>query len=69
MKGELLEEVIAAEALRLLALPGVVGVAEGLDAGRSCIVVYVTDVSAAMIPADLRGYPVVVRKSGEIRAL
>ena len=63
-----LGDVIAAETPGLLALPGVVGVAEGSDQGQPCIVVYVATEPGADVAASLAGYPVVVRLSGEIRA-
>ena len=59
-------------AARIAALPGVVGVAEGEADGRSCITVYVTEKTAGVvgqIPAELEGWRLVVRESGEIRAL
>jgi hypothetical protein len=65
-------EVIAAHGDRLLALTGVVGVGEGLDAdGRSCIRVLVRDGSPAIVgrlPASLEGYAVVIDVSGPLRA-
>ena len=56
----------------MVSLPGVVGVAQGETDGRPCITVYVAEKSAGVvdqIPADLEGWPVVVRESGEFRAL
>jgi hypothetical protein len=72
MSDETVREVLERHAPRLLALPGVVGVAEGESGGRACITVYVADGPAAVlaqIPSDLEGRPVVVRESGEFRAL
>lgn len=63
-----LSDVIAAESPGLLALPGVVGVAEGLDQGRPCVVVYVDAEHGVNLPKLVAGYPVVMRHSGEIRA-
>lgn len=56
----------------LMAIPGVVGVAQGLLGGRACIRVFVVTDTAELrqrIPSALYGYPVVVESSGEIRAL
>lgn len=69
---ESLRSVLERHAQDLLSVPGVVGVAEGEADGRPCVTVYVaelTDPSAARIPADLEGWPVVVRESGRFRAL
>ena len=68
MSDESLSDVIAAEARRLMAMPGVVGIAEGLDQGRPCIVVYVASEPSDEIPSRLTGYAVLVRRSGEIKA-
>ena len=57
---------------QLLALSGVVGVAEGERDGTPCITVFVreqTSTLLAQIPFELEGWPVVVRESGEIWAL
>jgi len=55
----------------LLALPGVVGVADVTDAGRSVIQVLVSDatiVQRALIPKQIDGYPVDIILAGEIDA-
>lgn len=71
--GGTIRSALERHAPRLLALPGVAGVAEGESGGRSCIVVYVAapvgEATAAALPAELDGWPVVVRESGEFRAL
>lgn len=66
-----------AEALKdhtdtLMAIPGVVGVAQGLLGNIPCIKVYVTEQTPQIqqhIPKALDGHPVVVEHTGEIRAL
>ncbi len=63
-----LSDVISAEAPGLMALPGVVGVAEGTDDGSPSVVVYVAGEYSRDIPLSLAGYAVVVRYSGEIKA-
>jgi len=45
-----LSDVVAAESPVLMALPGVVGVAEGLDRGSPCVVVYVAYELGGNIP-------------------
>jgi len=53
-----------------MALPGVVGVAEGVCDGRPCIKVFVArktpDVLKA-IPGSVEGYPVAVEETGDFR--
>jgi len=65
-----LEEVLQAHTDQLMAMPGVVGVAEGVCDGRPCIKVFVArktpDVLKA-IPASVEGYPVAVDETGEFR--
>ena len=56
----------------LTSLPGVVGAAEGQQAGRPCIRVFVETNDAEgtkRIPSEFEGYPVVVERHGELRAL
>lgn len=70
--GGTLAAVLERHARTLLSVPGVVGVAEGEAGGGVCVVVYVAEKSPevlAAIPAGLEGWPVVVRESGEFRAL
>ena len=72
MAKETVEAALSKHAGDLLAVPGVVGVAQGLCDGRPCITVYVvekTPGSAQKIPAALEGYPVVIEETGEIKAL
>jgi hypothetical protein len=72
MSNEAIQGVLERHAQRVASLPGVVGVAEGEADGRPCITVYVAETTAAVlgpIPADLEGWPVVVRESGEFRGL
>lgn len=66
------EAVLKEQTGRLLAMPGVVGTAQGLCGGNPCIKVYVEGGAAEAareIPATLEGYPVQVERTGEIRAL
>ncbi|HJW74712.1 MAG TPA: hypothetical protein VJ787_03440 [Thermoleophilia bacterium] len=72
MPNETVRRVLERHAQEIVALPGVVGVAEGETDGGPCITVYVAEKSAEVvgrIPPDLEGWPVVVRESGEFRGL
>lgn len=54
-----------------MAVPGVVGVAEGVCGGTPCIKVLVTHRTpelARRIPAKLEGHLVEIRETGEFRA-
>jgi hypothetical protein len=64
-----IEEVLAAHAASLMAVPGVIGTAIGRSGGAPCIRVLVVDANAAArrIPDHLEGYPVQVEKTGVIR--
>ena len=56
----------------LMAIPGVVGTASGEQAGKPCILVFVSRKSTGLlrkIPARLDGYPVRVDEIGDIRPL
>ena len=66
-----IEAVLREQADRLLAVPGVVGTAQGLWGGKPCIKVFVEADApevVSKIPGILGGYPVRVEKTGEIRA-
>ena len=55
-----------------MALPGVIGTAEGEQDGKPCIVVMVAEPINELniqIPAELGGYPVDIRVTGEFKAL
>lgn len=68
-----LTEVHEAHAATLMAIPGVVGTAEGqLDSGAPCIQVLVVERTAEIdrrVPKTLEGWPVVIVVTGEIRAM
>ena len=56
----------------LMALPGVVAVAQGDCGGEPCIKIYVTKSTPDLlerIPSTIEGFSVTVEESGEIRAL
>ncbi len=47
----------------------VVAVAQGITKDKTCITVYVTDLSVEnKLPKSLHGFPVVCEKSGEVTA-
>ena len=65
-------EAVSRHAPDLMALPGVVGVAQGECDNRPCLRVYVIEKTPELeqqIPSRLDGYPVVIDVTGEIRAL
>jgi len=58
-------DVKARHEARLLAIPGVVGVAA--DLARNRIIVYVeTEEDAAKVPSEIEGFPVEVRVVGKV---
>jgi len=68
-----LSEVLAAHTPALMALPGVVGIAESkLDDGRPCVLILVSKMTPALraqLPRDLDGWPVKVQVTGDIHAM
>jgi hypothetical protein len=65
-----INEVLAAHADSLMALPGVVGTAIGLCDGERCIKVLVADSNPETkrrMPSRLEGYRVVMELTGPIR--
>ena len=57
---------------RLMAIPGVVGTAEGKHDGEPCITILVAKKTAALqavLPVSLDGYKVETLETGEISAL
>ncbi len=72
MPGESIESVLKRHTERLMALPGVVGVAQGEAGGKPCLKVLVASKSDDLlrqIPVNLEGYGVVVEETGEFQAL
>ncbi len=67
-----IEEVLKEHTNRLMSIPGVLGTAQSLCEGQSCIKVYViknTPELEQRIPGILGGYPVVIQDTGTVRAL
>jgi hypothetical protein len=72
MSDEAIAKVLQRHTRQLASLPGVVGVAEGEADGRKCITLYVSEMTSSVvrqIPSEVEGWPVVVRESGDFRAL
>lgn len=72
MPSKTVSEALREQADRLLAIPGVVGVGQGLCDGQPCIKVYVikrTPDLMERIPSTIEGFPVEVEETGEFRAL
>lgn len=71
MSAQAIERALRARTPALMALPGVVGTAEGLCERRPCIKVLVVTKTPELerdIHAILEGYPVVIEETGRIRA-
>jgi len=57
---------------RLMAVPGVVGVAEGEYEDKPCIKVFVVERNSELlrqIPGNIEGYPLQIEESGKFHAL
>jgi len=66
-----IDSVLARHTDRLIALPGVVGIGEGEQAGTPAVIVMVSKLTPelkAALPAELEGHPVIVDVTGEITA-
>ena len=66
-----IREVLKRHTDELMAVAGVVGVAEGKSRGRPCIKVFVVDRRSELIkhlPENLEGYLLKIEESGEFRA-
>ena len=71
MPSQPIEQVLAQQSDRLMAIKGVVGLGQSLCDGKPCIKVFITQDSKEIkskIPASLDGYPVSVEVSGEFKA-
>jgi hypothetical protein len=67
-----LVEVLRNHTPGLLAIPGVVGTGEGREDGRPVFLVLVVRDSEelrARLPAEIEGYPVSIRVTGEVKGL
>ena len=67
-----IEQVLREHTASLMALPGVVGTAQGLCADEPCIRVFVAEATEEVleqIPEEIEGYVVDVQETGEFKAL
>lgn len=64
-----ISEVIKRHSDELMAIPGVMGIAEGKSKGKPCIRIFVDSNFAQLkdLPSTLEGYLVQVEESGEFR--
>ena len=72
MQKEPIESVLKEHASIIMAVPGVVGIAQGEYEGEPCIKVFTAKKSPELleqIPQLLNGYRVIVEVTGEFRAL
>lgn len=71
MNRKNIEQVLKEHSERLMALPGVVGTAQGERNGEAYIAVFVASASAslqAQLPSEIEGCAVSIVETGEIRA-
>ena len=72
MQKKPIESVLKEHTSILMAVPGVVGIAQGEFEGEPCIKVFTANMSPELlgqIPPLLGGYRVIVEETGEFRAL
>jgi len=72
MESKDISEVLKEHTGRLLAIPGVVGTAQGVCRGRPCLRVYVIKKTPALlerIPQTIEGIPVDIVETGAFRAI
>ena len=72
MASKTIEQVLKEHTDEFMALPGVVGVGQGLCDGKDCIKVFVAQMSPELerkIPKELDDYQVDVEVTGEFKAL
>ncbi len=72
MPEKTIETVLKEQTDNLMAIPGVVGTAQGLCSSKPCVKVYVVKKTSDLvkrIPATLEGYAVEIQVTGEIKAL
>ena len=68
--GKSMDEIQEEQEKRLMAIPGVVGMGQGLSEGKRCFRVYVDRLTPELsekIPTTIEGYPVVVIQTGQIK--
>ena len=71
-RNKAVERVLAQHTDRWMQIPGVVGTAMSLHEGKPCILIMTSvdpDQIESRIPLNIQGYPVIIEKTGEFRAL
>ena len=66
-----IKEVLKRHTDELMAVPGVVGIAEGLSQGKPCIKVFVVDRNSELlrrIPETIDGFLIQIEESGEFKS-
>jgi len=72
MSRKTIESVLKENTDRLMSLPGVVGIAQGLCEGKPCIKVLIIKKTSDImnrIPVKIAGYRVMVQEVGKLRSL
>jgi len=72
MSRKTIESVLKENTDRLMSLPGVVGIAQGLCEGKPCIKVLIIKKTSDImnrIPVKIAGYRVMVKEVGKLRSL
>lgn len=72
MPSKSIDTVLQEHTEKIMAIPGVVGMGEGLCSNDPCIKVFVKKKTAELqkkIPRELEGYVVELEETGEVRAL
>ena len=71
MSNDKIKGVLKKHADKLMAVPGVIGVAEGESEGRPCIIVFVMDKNSESLkhlPHDIEGYMLKLEGTSEFEA-
>ncbi|MFC1541197.1 hypothetical protein ACFL50_01965 [Candidatus Latescibacterota bacterium] len=72
MEQRTIQEVLKSHTTELMSLPYVIGTAISEINGKPCILIMVTQKTRELIdkiPKELEGYPVIIKETGEFRAL
>lgn len=72
MTTKTITQVLKEHTQELMSISGVVGIAQGICNGEPCIKVYISEKTPEVsekVPAFLEGYPVMIEKTGKIKAL
>ena len=66
-----IKDAVKKHADKLMAIPGVIGVAEGESDGKPCVIVFVVDIHSELLkqlPRNIEGYLLKIEESGEFQA-